>query len=126
MFRTMKVFFTLMLLAPLVSWAQGHLPPRRPVLPPPVSIEQALRNTANPRYLQVPMGTFLYRHLRDSLDRRYASPLPPGNWELTLVRFVPPRWLAVRWRPHSAPFAAGDTTLLYLPAQKGIQTIIQL
>ena len=122
----MKVFFTLMLITPLVGWAQEHLPPRTAILPPPISIEQALRNIANPRFLQVPTGTFLYRHLRDTLDRRHASPLPPGDWDLTLVQFVNPRWVAVRWLPHSAPFAAGDTTLLYLPAQKGIRTIIQL
>ena len=107
----MKVFFPLMLVMPLVSSAQEHLPPRTAVLPPPISIEQALRNIANPRFLQVPTGTFLYRHLRDTLDRRHASPLPPGDWELTLVRFVNPRWVAVRWLPHSAPSADGDTTL---------------
>lgn len=122
----MNVFFPLMLLTPLLGWAQEHMPPHTAVVASPISLEQTLRNVANPRLLQVPTGTFLYRHLRDTLGRRYARPLPPGDWELTLVRAVNPRWMAVRWLPHSAPFAAGDTAIFYLPAQKGLQTIIQL
>ncbi|GAB2470165.1 hypothetical protein GCM10011375_41010 [Hymenobacter qilianensis] len=121
-----KAFFTLMLVAPLTGWAQAHLPPRTAVLPPPVRVEQALTGTVNPRLLQVPLGTFLYQHLRDTLSNHYVRPLPAGNWQLTIVRSISPRWVAVRWLPHSAAFVAGDTTLFYLPAQKGLQTIIQL
>jgi hypothetical protein len=122
----MKVFFTLVLVTPLMAWAQKPLSPRTAVLAPPVSIEQALNNMANPHLLRVPTGTFLYRDLRDTLGRRHARLLPPGDWELTLVRGGNPRWVAIRWLPRSAPFANGDTTLFYMPAQKGIQTIVQL
>lgn len=92
----MNAFFLLGLFLPLLGWAQTPLPPRPAVVASPLHVEQVLRDVANPRFLQVPRGTFLYRHLRDTLGQRYARPLPPGDWELTLVRIVSPRWVAVR------------------------------
>lgn len=120
------MYLPLLLFTPLLGWAQAPLPLHPAIVASPLRVEQALRNVANPRLLQVPRGTFLYRHLPDTLGHRYARPLPPGEWELTLVRAVNPRWVAVRWLPHSAPFAAGDTAVYYLPAQPGLQIIIQL
>ena len=124
-FSSMNTLLPLVLFAPLLGWAQAPLP-HPVVVASPLRVEQALRSLANPRLLQVPRGTFLYRHLRNTLGQRYACPLPPGDWELTLVRAVNPHWVAVRWRPYSAPFAAGDTALFYLPAQQGLRTIILL
>jgi hypothetical protein len=102
------------------------LPPRKAVPAPPVNREQLLTGAVNPRLLHVPQGTVLYRQLRDTLGNRYARPLPPGDWELRWVALVNPRWLAVRWLKGSAPYAAGDTALYYMPAIKGWATIIEL
>lgn len=106
-----------MLVAPTASWAQAPLSPRV-VNPAVATIEQALTRLVNPRYLNLATGRFLYRHLRDTVGAHYAQPLPAGNWELDIVRFVSPRWLAVRWR-------GADTTTYYLP-RAGARTIILL
>jgi hypothetical protein len=110
------------LLAPATCWAQTQLPlrvvktPQRPTIPP----------LLNPHFLNLGPGAFLYRHLQDTLSNRYATSLAPGNWELDLVQFVNAHWVAVRWRPHSAPYAAGDTAVFYLSRATKPQIVIQL
>jgi hypothetical protein len=96
----------LLLVLPTAGWAQAHLSPRI-VKPEVVNVQQALARSVNFRYLNLATGRFLYRHLRDTVGNRYACPLPPGNWELDIIRFVSPHWLAVRWR-------GTDTTTYYL------------
>lgn len=122
----MKFLLALVLVAPLTGWAQQRLPPRVATPVARVGIEQTLTGVMNPRLLHLPTGTVLYRHLQDTLGHRYASPLPPGDWHLIMVRAVGPRWVAVRWLPGSAQFAAADTAVYYMPFLKGVQTIIQL
>ncbi|WP_426062076.1 hypothetical protein [Hymenobacter sp. B1770] len=122
-----KALLLLVLMIPaLPTRAQTPLPSRKAVLPAPPNVEQALNGLMNPRLLHVPQGTVLYRQLRDTLGNGYARPLPPGDWDLRWVAKVNPRWLAVRWLKGSAPYAAGDTALYYMPAIKGWATIIQL
>jgi hypothetical protein len=113
----MQALLVLLLVAPTVGWAQAHLSPNivKPAVP---SVREALTKSVNPRYLNLATGRFLYRHLRDTVGTRYTRPLPAGNWELDIVRFVSPHWLAVRWR-------GADTTTYYLP-RVGAQTIILL
>jgi len=122
----MKLLLAITLVAPLTGWAQVRLLPRAAVPAARAEIEQVLTGVMNPRLLRLPAGTFLYRHLRDTLGNHYASPLPPGDWRLAIVRAVRPRWVVVRWLPGSAQFAAADTAVYYMPFLKGTQTIIQL
>lgn len=113
----MRAFLALLLVAPTAVWAQAPLFPR--VIKPAVApVEQALIRSVNPRYLNLATGRFLYRHLRDTVGAHYTQPLPAGNWELDIVRFVSPRWLAVRWR-------GADTTTYYI-FRAGTRTIIFL
>lgn len=125
----MKTLLLFLLMAPLTGWAQEQLAPRvvRPKAPlTPTEIQQAITKMANPRYFYLPLGTFLYRNLRDTVRNHYASPLPAGEWQLSVLYQVNSRWLAVRWLPGSAPFAAADTAVYYMPAMKGAQNIIRL
>jgi hypothetical protein len=114
----MKALLVLLLVAPTAGWAQTHLSPRvvQPEVPP--VREEVLTRSVNPRYLNLATGRFLYRHLRDTVGAPYAQPLPAGNWELDIVRFASPRWLAVRWR-------GADTTTYYI-SRAGTRTIIFL
>jgi len=116
----MKLLLAITLVAPLTGWAQVRLLPRAAVPAARAEIEQVLTGVMNPRLLRLPAGTFLYR------GNHYASPLPPGDWRLAIVRAVRPRWVVVRWLPGSAQFAAADTAVYYMPFLKGTQTIIQL
>ena len=120
----MKVFLVLALLAPLISRAQtqGRIPLVKPAV---LTGQQALTGLINPRFLNVPTGRFLYRHLRDTLNNYQASPLPAGNWNLVIIRAASPHWLAVRWLPSFSQFATTDTAIYYIP-RAGTQTIIQL
>lgn len=120
----MKILLAVTLVTPVASWAQAKMQPRT-AKPEVHNLQQALVGSANPHYLNIATGRFMYRHLRDTVGNHYAHPLPPGNWELDIVRFVSPRWLAVRWRPTSAPFANADTITYYI-SRDGAQTIIQL
>jgi hypothetical protein len=110
------------IMVPAACWSQGRLsthvvkPPQRPTIP----------HLLNPHFLNVGTGAFLYRHLQDTLSNRYATSLAPGNWELDIVQFVNAHWVAVRWRPNSAQYSAGDTTVFYLSRATKPQTIIQL
>jgi hypothetical protein len=107
----------LLLVVPTAGWAQAHLSPN--VVKPEVhSVQEALTRSVNPRYLNLATGRFLYCHLRDTVGTHYTRSLPAGNWELDIVRFVSPHWLAVRWR-------GMDTTTYYLP-RAGARTIILL
>jgi hypothetical protein len=124
----MKAFLALTLVVPTVSWAQAQLPPRT-VKPEVPNVAQALRGSANPHYLHLPAGTFLYRHLRDTVSRRYAKPLPRGDWSLDVVRSVTARWVAVRWRSGSTQHSLGaDTTTYYMPkaALQGSYTSVEI
>jgi hypothetical protein len=124
----MKALLALTLVVPTVSWAQVQLLPRavKPAVP---DVAQALRGSANPHYLHLPVGTFLYRHLRDTVSHRYAKPLPRGEWSLDVVRSVTARWVAVRWRSGSAQHSLGaDTTIYYMPkaALQGAYTSVEI
>lgn len=120
----MKMLLAVALVAPVASWAQAKLQPHT-VKPEILNVQQALSRSVNPRYLNISTGRFMYRHLRDTASSHYVRPLPAGNWELDIVRFVSPRWLAVRWRLNSAPFTAADTTTYYI-LRDGARTIILL
>jgi hypothetical protein len=124
----MKAFLASALLAPLTSWAQAQLLPRV-VTPAVPTLQQALTGLANPRYLRLPAGTFLYRHLSDTASYHYTRPLPPGDWSLDVMRVINARWVAVRWRKGAASHTLGaDTTTYYMPkaALNGAQTIIEI
>jgi hypothetical protein len=120
----MKMLLVLAFAAPTISWAQAKLLPRAAKSVVPTG-QQVLTGLANPRFLAVPTGRFLYRTLRDTVGNHYASPLPAGEWALDIVRFVSPHWLLARWRPGSDQFVAGDTATYYIP-RTGVQTVIQL
>jgi hypothetical protein len=120
----MKVLLAVALLTPVASWAQAKMQPHI-VKPEAPNVQQALSSSANPHFLNIATGRFMYRQLRDTADNHYAQPLPAGSWELDIVRFVSPRWLEVRWRPTSPPFASTDTTTYYI-SRDGARTIIQL
>lgn len=123
----MKTLLVAALVMPGVSWAQSQLAPRlvKPTLAP--TLAEVLTNCANPRYLRLPAGTFLYRQLRDTVGNHYASPLPAGDWRLDVVGYATSRWAAVRWRKGSAESAA-DTATFYMPkaALKGAQTMVEI
>ena len=124
----MKALLVLTLMVPTASWAQAQLSPRA-VKPEVPTIAQALRGSANPHYLHLPAGTFLYRHLRDTTNHRYAKPLPRGDWSLDVMKSVTAHWVAVRWRSGSAQHSLGaDTTTYYMPkaALQGSYTSVEI
>ena len=57
----MKALLAVALVTSGIGWAQAQLP-LRAVKPEVPNLEQALSGLANPRYLRLPAGTFLYRH----------------------------------------------------------------
>jgi hypothetical protein len=120
----MKALYAITLMVPTASWAQTQLQ-LHSVKPEVPTVQQALNNAINPRFLNIPTGRFLYRHLRDTLGNHYASALPAGDWCLTVVGFASSRWLAVRWVAGSPQFAAGDTTTYYIP-RAGARTVIHI
>lgn len=91
----MQALLAFMLVVPTAGWAQAHLSSRT-VKPETANGQEALTRLTNPRYLNLATGRFLYRHLRDTVGNHYTHPLPAGNWELDIIRFVSPHWLAVR------------------------------
>lgn len=109
----MKTLLFFVFVAPLTSWAQVQLQPQvaRPIVP---TVQQAFKGPST-RFLDIPTGRFFYRNLRDTVGNHYASPLPAGEWQLRIIRFISPHWLAVRWLPGSLSYAAGDTATYYLP-----------
>jgi hypothetical protein len=124
----MKGMLAITLIAPLASWAQTHLPAR--VVTPELSTpQQALKGSANPHYLRLPAGTFLYRQLSDTISHRYAKSLPRGDWSLEITQQVTSRWVAVRWRPgYNLHSFGADTTTDYMPkaALKGAYTVVEI
>jgi hypothetical protein len=119
----MKRLLAVTLVAPVTSWAQSPLPSHA-VQPQVINLQQTRSNIANSRLLNIPTGRFMYRNLPDTVGSHYARPLPAGNWSLNIIRFVSPRWLAIRWKSDSSQFAA-DTTTYYIP-RDGARVIILL
>jgi hypothetical protein len=119
----MKRLLAVALVAPVTSWAQSPLPSHagQPQVP---TLQHALSNAANPRLLSIPTGRFMYRHLPDTVGSHYARPLPAGDWSLDIIRFVSPRWLAVRWKSGTTKFTA-DTTTYYIH-RDGVRVIVLL